>query len=298
MTYKELVNAIEGIVDSHYMLQEFGYGDLSDIKANIQADKTNYPYAFLNPQQHTRLERSVIYRFNLIVMDMALNEDHLTVQSDCAQYIDDILAEIKYNLLNRYDVDVNFTLTPFNERFQDVVAGMTLQLDIEVPNVLNLCVAPIPAAETYVLNVKTTTDQTFRPDVTNNPIAFLDVIQDTLEGMRPLPQSNFYTVKAAGTWRFVLTGRAKRTTANYTPFTTGFDMRVTAGASQTFNEADVSNWPTNPALNEEFDFELEWRDWNLTNPTEILFNTPNEPELEDQFQLLTGARLRAYYIPA
>lgn len=143
MTYKELVNAIQTIVENHYQLQGFGYGDLSDIKANIQEQRTNYPYVFLNPQPHTRLERSTIYRFNMIVMDMALNEDHLTVQSDCQQYIDDILAEIKYNLLNRYDINVNFNLAPFNERFQDTVAGMTLTLALEVPNPLNLCIAPI-----------------------------------------------------------------------------------------------------------------------------------------------------------
>ena len=143
MTYKELVNNIKQIVQDHYMLADFGYGQISDIKTGGDDGEADYPYAFLNPGSHTRGERSITYRFNLIVMDMYLGDHFLTAQSQCQQYIDDILAELKYNNNEIYDININATLTPFKERFQDVVGGMTATLDIEVPQKLNLCIAPI-----------------------------------------------------------------------------------------------------------------------------------------------------------
>ena len=40
------------------------------------------------------------------------------------------------------DLTLNVSLTPFKERFQDTVAGMTATLEIEIPNRLNECIAP------------------------------------------------------------------------------------------------------------------------------------------------------------
>ena len=142
MTYKEIVDNIKGIVERHHILEDFGYGQISDIKTGGDDGEANYPYAFLNPQTHTRSERAINYRFNLIVMDMYLEDDFLSAQSQCQQYIDDILAEMKYGT-QIYDIAINATLTPFKERFQDVVGGMTATIDIEVPQKLNLCIAPI-----------------------------------------------------------------------------------------------------------------------------------------------------------
>ena len=143
MTYKQIVDNIKQIVTDHYILADFGYGQISDIKNGSDDTEADYPYAFLNPGTHTRGERSIIYRFNLIVMDMYVGDHFLTAQSQCQQYIDDILAELKYNNGNVYDININASLTPFKERFQDVVGGMTATIDIEVPQKLNLCIAPI-----------------------------------------------------------------------------------------------------------------------------------------------------------
>ena len=142
MTYKQIVDNIKDIVDRHHMLADFGYGQISDIKTGGDDGEANYPYAFLNPQTHTRSERSINYRFNLIVMDMYIGDDFLTAQSQCQEYIDDILADMKY-AVQEYDVVINVTLTPFKERFQDVVGGMTATIELELPQKLNLCIAPI-----------------------------------------------------------------------------------------------------------------------------------------------------------
>ena len=186
MTYIELVQRIEAITGSHRMIRDFGYGALSDLKT-VNRDTpesfswaetpyaeslTNYPYVFLNPTQSTRSSQAITYRFNMIVMDIVNDRyvpgsydtepagpgyrPYLQIQSDCQQYIDDIMAGLRFGLYNdatfetpqKYDPDmdiqVSYNLTPFKERFADTVAGMTATLEIEVAQPLNKCIAPYP----------------------------------------------------------------------------------------------------------------------------------------------------------
>ena len=149
MTYKELVDSIGAVVAQHYILQDFGYGALTDIKTVDEGTRVNYPYAFLNPTQSTRTGQTVTYRFNLIVMDVAQEDptngfaNYLKVQSDCQQYIDDILANLRFSTpLKDFDLTLNVNLTPFKERFQDTLAGMTATLEIEIPLPINNCITP------------------------------------------------------------------------------------------------------------------------------------------------------------
>ncbi len=140
MTYKEIVDRIKDVVDNHKMVVDFGYGNLSDIKANAEGNESaDYPYAFLNPTNHTRTGQAITYRFNMILMDMVLDEDYLKIQSEAQQYIDDILAHLRFGYNDQVDLTLNVTLTPFKERFQDVVAGMTATLEIVIPSRLNDC---------------------------------------------------------------------------------------------------------------------------------------------------------------
>ena len=149
MTYKELVDSIGAVVAQHYILQDFGYGALTDIKTVDEGTRVNYPYAFLNPTQSTRTGQTITYRFNLIVMDVAQEDptngfaNYLKVQSDCQQYIDDILANLRFSTpLKDFDLTLNVNLTPFKERFQDTLAGMTATLEIEIPLPINNCITP------------------------------------------------------------------------------------------------------------------------------------------------------------
>lgn len=72
------------------------------------------------------------------------------VQSDCAQYVDDIIAALRFGdttgVYASYDplidVQLSVNLTPFKERFQDTVAGMTATLEIQVTKPINRCIAP------------------------------------------------------------------------------------------------------------------------------------------------------------
>ena len=175
MTYKELVDNIKATVDGHLILRDFGYGALTDIKTVDEGTRVDYPYAFLNPTQSTRTGQTVTYRFNLIVMDVAQEDptdgfaNYLKVQSACQQYIDDILANLRFGKPYKdFDLTLNVNLTPFKERFQDTVAGMTATLEIEVPLALNDCVAPTPS-ELVIYSY--TNGQVTEPDPTGQAIS-------------------------------------------------------------------------------------------------------------------------------
>jgi len=92
------------------------------------------------------------YSFNMIVMDMARPEDgantdefdnYITIQSQCQQYIDDVLGNLYYYYKDQPEITLTgITYTPFKEKYQDVVAGMTATITIQVPTPLNECIAP------------------------------------------------------------------------------------------------------------------------------------------------------------
>lgn len=147
MTYKELVDRIEDTVTRHKMLVDFGYGQLSDIKVlDNSEDGADYPYAFLLPTGISRTNQAVTYSFSLIVMEM-VKEPTLTlqVQSDCIQYINDIIADLRFDVDFKGDINLSQSISVFRERFQDEVAGATLNLQVSVADAINDCIAPVQA---------------------------------------------------------------------------------------------------------------------------------------------------------
>ena len=185
MTYQEIVNRVQSVVNAHYMLADFGYGDLSDLKTRFEntsgdsAVQADYPYLFLNPANHQRNATTMTYNFNMIVMDIARGEvkdipfdNFLAIQSQCQQYIDDVLGALYYDFTDQPEVlRANISYSPFKERFQDAVAGMTCSLTIEVPTGLNACIAPIERRQLLVMrrtDVEHTLDFDGYPDGQDN----------------------------------------------------------------------------------------------------------------------------------
>ena len=170
MTYKDIINRFRTITENHLMLEDFGYGDLSDLKYVSQLgtdeERVGYPYLYLLPSSSTRNGVVMNYSFNMIVMDMARPEDgantdefdnYITIQSQCQQYIDDVLANLYYYYKDKPEITLTgITYTPFKEKYQDVVAGMTATITIQVPTPLNECIAPFDDWELvydeYILN--------------------------------------------------------------------------------------------------------------------------------------------------
>lgn len=156
MTYEQLINAFKLFSIEHLQINCFGYGNISDIEVPVDLEtgapiQRSYPYIFFNPTAHTWGNNSITYRFNVIVMDLTteytptgfsgLNSE-IKAQSDSLLIIGDFLAWLDYQLSDDSLIR-NTSITPFKERFQDTVAGMTAAVEFELPKGLNFCDVPL-----------------------------------------------------------------------------------------------------------------------------------------------------------
>jgi len=211
MTYKEIINRFRTVTSEHLMLKDFGYGELSDLKTQSQLGPeeqgVDYPYLFLLPGSSNRTGPVMNYSFNMIIMDMARGEEgdkydnYISIQSQCQQYIDDVLARLYFYYTDQPDITLTgITYTPFKEKYQDELAGMTATITIAVPTPLDACVYPFQSFKGLV-SVLNTVDRTIGGESGDDKaFAFDDVIYD--------PESawdlNKYTSTVPGEYEFVI----------------------------------------------------------------------------------------------
>lgn len=145
MTYKEIVDLIKDTCNDNYFINDFSYGNISDINTPDDQEPVNYPYAFLNPVSISQTEQFATLNANLIIMTQTYEtlEEELIGQSNCVNYLNQIIGRLKMNLDNPL-VDFNFpvTVTPFKERFSDNVVGATANLSITFPYGFDDCDTP------------------------------------------------------------------------------------------------------------------------------------------------------------
>ena len=70
--------------------------------------------------------------------------------SDTLQIAEDILAQYKYSVTaaqgdyeDIYDLQLPTTISPFSERYDDILVGWTITLTLVINDPLNRCIAPI-----------------------------------------------------------------------------------------------------------------------------------------------------------
>ena len=275
MTYKELVDSIKATVDRHYILQDFGYGALTDIKTVDEGTRVNYPYAFLNPTQSTRTGQTVTYRFNLIVMDVAQEDptngfaNYLSVQSACQQYIDDILANLRFSTpYEKFDLSLNVNLTPFKERFQDTLAGMTASLEIELPLALNDCITPIAA--NVLVDYGFTNNAAVEPDPVGQTIGTSTPTYDPNSVYQYCAYTGVF-VPELKTYEMVITGTARALEnkvitqpPTLSPNTVNMSTCTAAGGLGPQLPTKVTGWPQGQTTTTEFAWSATY---NFTTPS-------------------------------
>jgi hypothetical protein len=146
MTYKEIIDVFKQKVQGHFFINDFGYGDISDIMTPDDQQPPYYPYIFLNPISVSSGDRVSTFNFNLICMTQS-NDDEQSIirnQSDCIDNMRDIIARVNNTLIDPLvEVQTNYTFTPFKERFQDDVVGASCNISVTYPTILDACSAPI-----------------------------------------------------------------------------------------------------------------------------------------------------------
>lgn len=260
MTYKELVDRIEDAVVRHKMLTDFGYGQLSDIKVlDNSEDGADYPYAFLLPGPVARTGQSVTYNFSLIVMEMAITpREILQVQSDCIQYINDLVADLRFDTTFSGDINLSQSVQVFRERFQDEVAGATLNLQITVADVIDQCTAPVEPAVTELVHATNLSTQTIGSEVgEDRSFAFPNEIVDIDDSW----SINRWTAQSSGSYRFEVRYSFQfETLEPGETYPTAPQLRYfpVGGGQQYIPATTETGWPTTPAVGVTYTVYQEW----------------------------------------
>ncbi len=323
MTYKDVLDDLLDILKRHRMIQTWGYGNLSDLVSPFKREDTahegpdaqvvygiDYPYAFLQPTNHNLAKGKSTFSFNLIMMEQCEDDPARVIQaqSNCYQYIQDVLAEIYYNYDQKFDFTLNSSVVPFKEKYDDTVSGMTATISIEIPMVLDDCIAPFfpkvtptpPTPEGELqLWVESNAVQLFPVDVSQSPWKAQVTNIDTQNGWRPPTSSNFFTPTVSGIWSFVLEGEAQVIADNGVwPSSPGCIVRRGGQPLPETVQPTTTTWPTEqPAIGEIFQFRCEYV--GVQHPGDgnyILWNWVDQSGvLEDIFRTESGTELKGYF---
>lgn len=146
MKYKEIIDLIKDISEGHILVNEFSFGNISDINTPEDEKPPQYPYVFLNPVSISQGLRTATFSANLIVMTQTYDtaDDILLQQSNMSEILLNIISNVNMNLKEpQVEFITPFTITPFKERFSDDVVGATANISITYPSPLDDCLTPI-----------------------------------------------------------------------------------------------------------------------------------------------------------
>ena len=74
MTYQNLVDTLQGVIEDHVLVNQYNFGNLSDIETP-ENGSPNYPYGFLRPVSMVVGQHSQNFSFELILMDYVFDNN-------------------------------------------------------------------------------------------------------------------------------------------------------------------------------------------------------------------------------
>lgn len=142
-SYKVILNDLKSFADLHYQVNSFGFGPLEQITVDrVTKQEPLYTRMYVVPEVTSLLENEVQITFNIIVLDRI--EEDLSNQeyvlSDTLEIIKDLFSLI---YLSDYEVDEEATVEPFIERFETLLGGWTMTVNITQKFDYNRCDLPM-----------------------------------------------------------------------------------------------------------------------------------------------------------
>lgn len=132
-TINTIMKAFEEIATDHYQINTFFGGNTW----NFETQTNIFPSMIVITQPSNIQSNRVLFKFTIYLADI-LNKDRsniFEIESDMFQICNDIISELKSKervygfMLDETDV----LLTPFEEAFDDVTAGWSMDITIEAP---------------------------------------------------------------------------------------------------------------------------------------------------------------------
>ena len=140
--YHKIIDFMEAVQQASPRLQTFGEGDIIYFSETLSGGTAVYPYMFVTPLNISYDENITTYELSVIFADI-VNTD-MTNQVDCISDMSlearNLLSQIwRGSLFDYCDVQLPATAIPFSERFNDHVAGVSLDMTIIVREDMNAC---------------------------------------------------------------------------------------------------------------------------------------------------------------
>ena len=164
-TYNNVIDTLKQLGDQHEQIATTTTGDIWKIDL---AKNTLFPLFHINPVNVETGQSELIYNFQLFVMDAVTEKENWTeanfqsadylsneqeVTSTCLQICVDIISMIRHSQWQGageldindpvYFTDGEYTLEPFQERFDSLLTGWVFSIGIVVQNDFSACVIPV-----------------------------------------------------------------------------------------------------------------------------------------------------------
>ena len=166
-TYNNAIDTLKSLGEQHEQINTTTTGDIWKIDMN----NTLFPLFHINPVNVETGLSSLTYNFQLFVMDAVTEKENWTeanfqsadnlsneqeVASSCLQVCVDIIGMFRHSkwqsaeTLNPLDIDApvyftegEYTLEPFQERFDNLLTGWVFSIGIVVENDFQTCTIPV-----------------------------------------------------------------------------------------------------------------------------------------------------------
>ena len=163
-TYNNAIDTLKGLGEQHEQIATTTTGDIWKIDMN----DTLFPLFHINPVNVSTGLSSLTYNFQLFVMDAVTEKENWTeanfqsadylsneqeVASSCLQVCVDIISMMRHSKWQGAgELDINdpvyftegeYTLEPFQERFDSLLTGWVFSIGIVVQNDFQACTIPV-----------------------------------------------------------------------------------------------------------------------------------------------------------
>lgn len=140
-TYRDIIFAFKDFLSQHK-----GVNQVVDAQTwNYQALENIYPTVIIVPSTSSGTNASVLLSFSIFFCDILIADGSNTrdVYSDMLEVVKDFISYFTGSPELDWTINSDFTLTPFEERFDDTVAGWELDCTVEIMFNHSVCNLPI-----------------------------------------------------------------------------------------------------------------------------------------------------------
>jgi hypothetical protein len=151
--YKQLLADMASIAYHHEQINSFGFGDLAQCTNDIQTDKEpQYTRMYIVPGEVVFNQNHIHYKLSLIIMDRINNDlsnlnevmsDTLEIQKDIWTVLYQSYTSQQGNFAWDIIPDESPDCVPFLERFETILGGWTLNLNVQIAFDYNRCDPPV-----------------------------------------------------------------------------------------------------------------------------------------------------------